>query len=123
MMVTKRARIEWLTREQEGRKQPPSGKVEGGSHPYTTEVRFIPQAWPLSMGWSLVVEKDEAKSSNDTWLADVHFLAYDAPHDELSGGRQFELFEGRKCVARGTIVGESVRTGEKGSEIAAVVPR
>ena len=36
-------------------------------------------------------------------IARVHFVAEEAPEDSLSEGTEFELYEGKKCVARGQI--------------------
>jgi hypothetical protein len=103
-----RAIVEWMPKEQGGRNEPPAG---AGSPPYATVVRFVDteQPWPPPIAWSLVVEKDEALSERYRWVADVHFLMNDAPHDSLRPGRAFELYEGKKLVTRGRILltGES----------------
>ena len=105
-MVTRRAVVEWLSKEEGGRREPPSGT---GPTPYITEVRLVdPKAtWPDDVAWSLVVEKDEGESSPYRWSADVSFLAFEAPHEALRPPCLFELYEGRRCVARGKIVGDS----------------
>lgn len=100
-----RAVVEWIPKEQGGRSQPPAGV---GSPPYATVVRFADtkEPWPPPVAWSLVVEKDEAQSERYRWIADVHFLMKEAPHDSLREGRRFELYEGNKLVARGRILTE-----------------
>jgi hypothetical protein len=41
------------------------------------------------------------------WLAQVRFLVDEAPHEILVEGARFELYEGEKCVARGTVIDAS----------------
>jgi hypothetical protein len=103
-MVTKKAVIEWIPKEQGGRAKPPLGI---GFPPYATEVRFVDgERWPVSEAWSLVIVKNEPLSTEFRWIADVHFLVEEAPHDSLQEGRAFDLYEGNKCVAHGRIVTE-----------------
>jgi hypothetical protein len=106
-MVTKRAVVEWIPKEQGGRSQPPTGV---GLPPYSTVVRFVDaeEPWPPPVAWSLVIEKDETSSEPYRWIADVHFLADEAPHGSLRQGREFELYEGNKRVARGRILGDTI---------------
>jgi hypothetical protein len=58
---------------------------------------------PLGPSYSTVAKFTEDEFSNplqaSEHLADVHFLAPDAPNERLISGRQFELFEGAKLVA------------------------
>jgi hypothetical protein len=100
-----RALVEWIPKEQGGRSLLPAGV---GSPPYATVVRFVDdrEPWPPPVAWSLVVEKDEMLSEPYRWIANVHFSMNDAPHDSLRHGRAFELYEGNKLVARGTILTE-----------------
>jgi hypothetical protein len=104
-MDARRAIIDWIPKEEGGRSQPPSGV---GSPPYSTVIRFVEDPWPSPVAWSLVVNKDEKLSEQGRWLADVHFLFEEAPHDALRDGREFELYEGNKCVARGRILDDSI---------------
>lgn len=105
-MFNKRAIVEWIPKEQGGRVKPPLGI---GMHPYATVVRFADEPWPpINDAWSLVVAKDEQESTEYRWVANVHFLVQEAPHDSLRNGRAFELYEGNKCVARGTITGDEM---------------
>lgn len=91
-----RAIIDWIPHDQGGRFRLPSG-AEGS---YTTVVRFLDESWPGPVAWSLVIDKI---SGDRSWVADVRFLADDAPHEGLIPGRQFELYEGARRVAYGTI--------------------
>jgi len=100
-MITKNAIVEWIPQAEGGRSKPPLGV---GIHPYAPEVRFLDDPWPpTGASWSLVIVKREQSSTNARWNADVNFLVDEAPHDSLTEGREFELYEGNKCVARGKI--------------------
>lgn len=103
-METVKAAIEWIPKDRGGRTKPPAG---AGSPAYSTVVRFADDPWPpVGIAWSLVVVKDPALSSEYRWIASIHFLVEEAPHESLRVGRVFELYEGGKCVARGTILGD-----------------
>lgn len=97
------ARIRWKTKESGGRSKPPTGV---GSPPYATVVRFrdTEEPWPPANAWSLVVEKIQTQSDEYEWIANIRFLVDEAPHDELCPNREFELYEGAKCVATGVIL-------------------
>ena len=96
-----RAKISWKRPDEGGRMKPPLGE---GSPPYATLARLggSNEPWPPSEGWSLVVEKVEAIDLY-TWEANVRFLVSEAPSELLTPGRTFELFEGSKCVASGSL--------------------
>jgi hypothetical protein len=98
------AKITWKRFEEGGRRRPPEGV---GSPPYTTTVRFpdCNEPWPPANAWSLVIEKCLRDSSEYEWLADVRYLAHEAPHGEIRANHHFELYEGAKCVATGVILG------------------
>jgi hypothetical protein len=98
-MKTMRAVIDWMTSEQGGRRQPPTGD---GSMPYSATVRFTGEPWPAPEAWSLVVRKARMEGPY-RWVANVSFLVPEAPHHLLSQGNRFELYEGNRCVAHGTI--------------------
>ena len=94
------ANIQWLRPDEGGREKPPTGE---GPSPYVTIVRFDGDAEDsTSTAWSLVVEKIEAIDPY-RWIADVRYLVDDAPQDFLAAGCRFELYEGRKLVATGTV--------------------
>jgi hypothetical protein len=109
-MVKMRAVVDWIPKDQGGRSQPPAGV---GAPPYASVVRFTDteEPWPPPVAWSLVVEKDETLSEPFRWIARVHFLVDKAPHESLRPGREFDLYEGSKCVAHGRIleVGDETR--------------
>lgn len=96
------ALIEWRTFEDGGRRLPPLGE---GEPPYAAVVRFKDYVgpWPPEVAWNLVVRKMSAIGEYD-WRADVTFKVDHAPHSELIPGREFELFEGHKCVAQGRLL-------------------
>jgi hypothetical protein len=107
-MIRMRAQVDWTPEDQGGRRRPPSGV---GRPAYAAVVRFtdVNGPWPPPEAWSLVVEKDEALSQPTRWIADIHFLVEEAPHDALRPGRSFELYEGSRCVARGQVLADSVQ--------------
>jgi len=70
------------------------------------------ESWPPPVAWSLAVEKDEAQSQGYRWIAVMYFRVEDAPHESLRQGREFELYEGNKCVARGKILVDTVPASE-----------
>lgn len=74
---------------------------------YVTVVRFEQEAakWPKE-AWSLIVEPVEAAIRPNCVVANVRFLAPDAPAHLLATGNRFELYEGRQCVATGEILPE-----------------
>ena len=103
-MQTVKATIKWMPKDQGGRSKPPLGT---GVPAYSAEIRFAEEPWPpVDTSWSLVIEKRESESSEYHWIADVKYKMENAPHDSLRPGRPFELYEGNKCVATGTIMGD-----------------
>jgi len=111
-MTRARAIVEWVPQNQGGRRQPPTGT---GPRPYSTVVRFTDAPWPEETSWSLVVEMDPALSETYRWIADVHFLVPEAPHHCLRQGKEFELYEGKKCVARGRILDNTEVMAQRGT--------
>ncbi len=102
------ARITWLTAAQGGRQIPFTGER------YSTPARF-PGATELSTkeSWSLVVDRVALGDMPNEWIADVRFLAKEAPQDLLVEGVKFELCEGMMCTARGVILASAA--GETGN--------
>lgn len=99
MAATKRAIVEWLLAEQGGRANgPPIGPD------YAAPAKFEAHAdtWLLE-AWDLLVHKVECIGGSDKWIADVRFRVNEAPHQWLVEGAEFELYEGKRCVARGCI--------------------
>jgi hypothetical protein len=121
-MVKMRAVVDWIPKDQGGRNRPPTGL---SSPPYSTAVRFADaeEPWPPPMAWSLVVERDEALSEPCRWIADVHFLVDEAPQDSLRPGREFELYEGNRCVARGKILGDSMQVSDRADGVSSSKPQ
>ena len=93
-MTSRTALIMWLSPEQGGRQTPPSGPR------YTPTARFEAAAEDRSV----VLELVSHPTGSADWIADIRFLFDDAPKELLSDGARFELFEGKKCVARGTVL-------------------
>ena len=98
-MKTVKAMIRWIKPSEGGRNSPPPGPR------YSTVARFaeIADDWPQT-AWSLVLEWTELPDSNWTIVANVSFLARNAPQELLHAGAVFELYEGRQCVAEGKII-------------------
>ena len=94
-----RARICWLTPEAGGRKTPPSGPL------YSTIAKFdcTQEDWQDS-AWSIVVELCGPTDLSRCSIAEVRFLSPQGPSELLRPGIQFELLEGRRKVATGTIL-------------------
>jgi hypothetical protein len=92
------ARIQWLSPTEGGPARLPEVK-------FTSPARFEIQGddWFREL-WSLAVEflgpPDESRSQ----LATVRFLVEEAPHEWLAVGSRFEILEGLRVVAKGTIV-------------------
>jgi hypothetical protein len=98
-MTSRFARITWLTPEEGGRRLPPPGPR------YSAPARFEGQApGPEGANWSLVVDLMSHPPGSADWIAEVRFLFDDAPQELLLRGTRFELYEGRKCVARSVII-------------------
>ncbi len=95
-----RAEIEWVPPEQGGRKARPTGDRPQG---YMPIVRIEGQPWPGEVAWSLVVIKESEGPREDCWIADVRFRVDEAPHHLLGVGTWFDLYEGRRRVARGRV--------------------
>lgn len=97
-MTTQQARIVWLTPEEGGRRHPPSGPR------YVAPARVDGQvAGPDGANWSMVVEWLTQPTDPIEWIAEVRYLVDEAPHELLMRGVRFELYEGKKCVARGVV--------------------
>lgn len=98
-MMSHTARIVWIPSEQGGRQSPPPGPR------YSSPARFEAawDAWPDET-WSLVVDLVSRASDSPDWIAEVRFLAAEAPQVLLTDGARFDLYEGAKCVAHGTVL-------------------
>ena len=109
--------LDWIPREQGGRREPPSGL---GPQPYSTVMRFTDEPWPAPLAWSMVVKMVKAIDGGNRWLADVNFLFDEAPRESLHAGRKFELYEGKQCVARGRILDDplAMMNQEQGASLA-----
>ncbi len=100
------ALIDWISKAEGGRRRLPSGV---GEPPYSPEVRFLDDPWPAEIGWSFAVRKVSELDYPRRWLAEVAYRMPEAPGERLQEGREFELYEGKKCVARGRLVGAEFR--------------
>jgi hypothetical protein len=91
------AQLHWI-KISEGGRTPPTGSR------YSTVAKFDVQgeAWREN-AWSLVVEFPVSPDFNVPQEVRVSFLA-DGPSELLVPGSRFELVEGTKVVAKGTIL-------------------
>ncbi len=99
-----RAVIDWIPEDRGGRRILPTGI---GPTIYSPVVRFMDEPWPGEIAWSFAVVKVQAWDNSRRWLADVAYRVEHAPHDQLREGREFELYEGPRCVARGRTLAET----------------
>ena len=95
--------IHWIPAAEGGRKHPPLGPC------YSTVARFEQEAekWPQE-AWSIVAEFTNERDDSSCVEAEIRFLAPDAPSHLLEPGNRFELYEGRRLVARGEVLTERV---------------
>ena len=96
--MTMKATLDWHRADEGGRETIPSGKR------YSTVARFEDAAsdWP-EVAWSIVLEKMEVVGGQRRMIATIRFLSSEAPQHLLRPGSRFELYEGRKCVAKGVV--------------------
>lgn len=105
---TRLAEIRWIPASEGGRQNPPEGV---GEPPYVPTVRLLggDEREDDEIAWSLVIRKleagDDEGEEEAEWLAEIAFLVDAAPHDALTTGRRFELYEGARRVALGKILG------------------
>jgi hypothetical protein len=95
-----RARICWSPPDALGHPAIPAGPR------YSTAARFdsIRERWPHE-AWSIVVEFMNTPDERRCLDARVRLLNPEGPKDLLTSGSQFDLFEGARLVARGTVIG------------------
>jgi hypothetical protein len=99
--------ISWTPPDEGGRSAPPAGPV------YTTVCRFEEdENWP-GQAWSLVIHFRRPLRDQRHLHAEVEFLAPEAPSHLLRRGNRFELFEGRRKVAKGVILPSSLSVPEE----------
>jgi hypothetical protein len=98
------AEIRWVPSCEGGRERLASGS---GEPHYAPIVRLLDpdEVGPAPVIWSLAVRKLEEVEDSDEWLAEIAYLMPEAPHEELTIGRRFELYEGARCVATGVVLG------------------
>ena len=98
MASSMRARICWVSPDEGGRSTIPPGPT------YSTAARFerLRERWPHE-AWSIVAEFLGSPDENGCLDARVRLLNPEGPADLLTVGSQFDLFEGARLVARGTV--------------------
>lgn len=96
--ITK-ATIWWISANDGGRTNgPPCGPD------YAAPAKFLEheEAW-VTEAWDLLVHRVNGQDISDSWEAEVRFRMPQAPHHWLTSNSEFELYEGRRCVARGRV--------------------
>jgi hypothetical protein len=100
-MKNAHARIRWLPQEEGGRATPPVGPI------YSTVAKFkqLAEKWPQE-AWSVVIHFKDPPDTDGRMDVEIRMLIEGAPESLLQPGSVFELFEGRRCVAKGEILQE-----------------
>lgn len=102
--------ISWVPAGEGGRSRPPSGPT------YSTVCRFEEDPrWP-DQAWSLFVEFLKPIRDGRYLHANVRFLTDDAPQHLLHAGSRFELYEGRRRVAKGVVLPRALTVPDEISE-------
>jgi hypothetical protein len=99
MKEAMKANLQWRKPEEGGRQSPPPGPK------FSTVARFETQkeSW-MREAWSLLIEFAEPPDAFLSHRVRVRFLA-DGPEELLQPGSVFELMEGYRPVAKGTVTG------------------
>ena len=91
------AYVQWIPFSEGGRRSPiPLGMKYGPIIRFEEEINRI-EEWSAEI---YVIRND----SDNTSLIELSYLVSKAPFHNLSTGKTFELFEGNRLVAKGTIL-------------------
>ena len=90
------AKIYWLSEEQGGRRELPN------SDKYAPIIRIIDSIEYTNDIWSIFVFNKKYLNGNET-ISVMKYLSDDAP-DNLAQDVKFELYEGKKLVAIGSVL-------------------
>ena len=72
---------------------------------YSTVIKFEEDNKNWTAGaWSIILNKLVQDNTKCVMTGDMKFLSPDAPNDLLTINKKFELFEGKKCAAKGEII-------------------
>lgn len=93
------ATIDWLGAEEGGREELPTAAT------HTTVAKFekLADRWPRE-AWSVVLTFHVPPNARRGATVSIRMLVEDAPKELLEVGSRFELYEGRRIVARGVVV-------------------
>lgn len=97
-MGSAKARIRWLRASEGGRSKAFSGDR------YSTLARFDGHDDSEKDAWSLVARLTGPLDAKGCGVAEVSFLASNAPLEWLRTGARFALYEGRKKTAEGEVL-------------------
>lgn len=105
-MKKAKAIVDWLPCGIGRNSGPPN--VSNNSHYYSAPAKFDGHHTEFNkIQYDLVINKIKTIECNEyKWLAEVWFRNEQAPHVWLMQNVQLDLFEGAKCVAKGTIVND-----------------
>jgi hypothetical protein len=62
-----------------------------------------------------VLDRVSCPTGSSDWIAEIRFLVDEAPQELLSEGSCFELFEGKRCVARRAVIASVPEHGSQPS--------
>ena len=81
----------------------PPGQSPRGRR-FSRPARFENQGddWTQN-AWSLVINSEGVPDAKGEQSATAKFLVADAPHDWLSAGKRFTLYEGKLALAEGVV--------------------
>jgi len=102
--------LQWLSDEDGGRQAVPSGPT------YTTVAKLeaLADRWPVE-AWSVIIEWSKTSNEGLQTRGNMRFLVKGGPEHLLTPGTTFELYEGRRLVARGRV--SSAKTPSAGFRV------
>lgn len=93
-----KAKINWLSFSEGGRKEIPYGGK------YSTVAKFKENKdWP-DKAWSVVLKCSKKPYQSLTTIMNIKFLVDKAPQKLLQKGSKFTLYKGKKIVASGVVI-------------------
>ena len=112
MKNTVKAKISWIPASAGGRKRLPRGPI------YSTVASFEDDWGQSPLSWSIIAEFLQAPDpKSGCTLANIRFLAPNAPLALLHPGSRFQLFEGPRLVATGEVSRERVEPQAERQEL------
>ena len=101
------AKVNWLSPENGGRKTlVPIVTFETTENRYCPIIKFTDEDSKIESWGSEIYVKTYTNEYESE--VKISYLVDDAPYDQFQIGASFKLYEGRRLVATGSILGESV---------------